>query len=300
MPITLIENFRAAFYAPFYAALALGEFAREKLDVVVKPSSDFRRAIENLVAGEGEVSWGGPLRLMQGLDRDPPKKPVTFCEVVGRDPFFLIGRKPNPQFKLSDLLSVTLSVATEVPTPWLCLQHDLRLAGLDPSRVKLRAARTMAENAAALRSGDAEVIQIFQPFAKDLELSSAGHVWYAAATRGPTSYTTLNTTREYAKDHPQVLIAMCRAMARTLKWVHAHDGRELAALIHDYFPDVDPRVIASAFDDYLKLGLWNESPIMSRQGLEWLRDAGLGGGFLKRKHAYEDVFDAQYAEAALR
>ena len=31
MPITLIENFRAVFYTPFYAAFALGAYAAEGL-----------------------------------------------------------------------------------------------------------------------------------------------------------------------------------------------------------------------------------------------------------------------------
>lgn len=300
MPITLIENFRAAFYAPFYAAIALGEYRKEKLDVVVEVSTDLVKTIQNLAAGIGNVSWGGPLRLMEGLEKDPARKPVAFCEVVGRDPFFLVGRKPNPNFRLDDLLSVPLSIATEVPTPWICVQHDMRLAGLDPSRVKFGPARTMAENAAALRSGDAELIQIFQPFAKDLELSGGGHVWYRAATRGPTSYTTLNTTRDYARENPQTLVAMCRAMARTLKWVHAHDGAALADLLREYFPDADRRVLSAAFDEYLKLGLWNETPIMSRQGLEWLRDAGCADGFLKRRHEFEDVADMNFAQEALR
>jgi NitT/TauT family transport system substrate-binding protein len=92
---------------------------------------------------------------------------------------------------------------------------------------------------------------------------------------------------------------MCRAMARTLAWIHARDGRALAERVRDYFPDADQRVLAGAFDAYLKLGLWNATPIMSQQGLEWLRDAGLQTGFLKRKVAFEEVADMRFAKQAL-
>ena len=47
-----------------------------------------------------------------------------------RDPFLLMGRTPKPDFKLADLKSVKLATVSEVPTPWLCLQNDLRLAGI--------------------------------------------------------------------------------------------------------------------------------------------------------------------------
>ena len=238
MPITLIENFRAAFYAPFYAASALGAYDAEGLQVELKTQTDPTHTMQSLLSGAGEVSWGGPLRLMESLQKKPARTPLVFCEVVGRDPFFLLGRKPNPQFRFSDLANVTLGVVTEVPTPWLCLQHDLRLAGIDPARIALAPDRSMAENAAALRTGEVDVIQIFQPYAKELELSGAGHVWYAAANRGPTAYTTLNTTREYAERNPETLAGMCRAMYRTQKWIHAHDGRALAKLVSAYFPDL--------------------------------------------------------------
>lgn len=300
MRLTLIENFRAVFYAPFYAMSALGAFRAEGLDVEVQTSSDSTQTMHNLLAGGGEVSWGGPLRLMANIEKNPARRPFAFCEVIGKDPFFLVGRKPNPNFRFEDLLSVSLSIATEVPTPWLCLKHDLRLAGLDPDRVQLAPSRTMPENAAALRSGDAEVIQLFQPYAKALERSGDGHIWYAAASRGPASYTTFNTTRDYAEANPQILVAMCRAARRTLDWIHAHDGAALAELVRDYFPEGDVQVLAGAFDDYLRLGLWNRTPVMSRDGLEWLRDAGIAGGFLKRPLSYEEVFDGRYAEEALR
>ena len=60
------------------------------------------------------------------------------------------------------------------------------------------------------------------------------------------------------------------------------------------------KTLAAAYDRYLKLGLWNTNPIQSRTGLEWLRDAGLGGGYLTQPHSYEDVVDTRFAEAAVR
>ena len=300
MSITLIENFRAVFYAPFYAASALGAYEAEGLQVEVKFSADPKETIQKLVSGVGEVSWGGPLRLMEGLQKQPARKPMVFCEVVGKDPFFLVGRKPNPRFQLGDLRSVTLGVVTEVPTPWMCLQHDLRLAGIDHAEVQLAPGRTMADNAAALRAGEVDVIQLFQPYAKELELSGAGHVWYAAARRGPTAYTTLNTTRDYAERNPDTLVGMCRAIYQTQKWIHAHDGGALADLVASYFPDLSATLLAACCEDYLRLGLWNETPIQSRQGLSWLSDAGVAEGRLARKFAYEEVVDMRYAEEAMR
>ena len=238
MRITLIENFRAVFYAPFYAAIALRAYEEEGLDVALEMSPDAARTARALIEGSGDVSWGGPLRLMMALERSAAGAAIAFCEAVGRDPFFLLGRVPNPEFKVGDLAGRRLAVVTEVPTPWLCLQHDLRLAGVDPASITKIAGRTMPENVAALRSGEAEVIQVFHPLGATLVREGAAHVWYAAATRGPASYTTLNTTRAFAGRHPEVLHKMCRAMYRTLGWIADHDGSALAALLAPWLPDV--------------------------------------------------------------
>ena len=120
---------------------------------------------------------------------------VCFGEAVTRDPFFLIGREPRPDFTFADLFGKRVATVSEVPTPWLCLQEDLRRAGLDPDALPRTADRTMADNAAALRRGEFDVVQLFQPFAEELIASGDGHLWYAAASRGPCSYTSFYARR---------------------------------------------------------------------------------------------------------
>ena len=255
MPIVLIENFRAVFYAPFYAACALGAYEAEGIEVELKIAAEPGKALQAVAAGAGQVWWGGPLRIMAALDQDPKCGYAAFCEVVGRDPFFLVGRTRNPGFALAQLPRWTLATVTEVPTPWICLQHDLRRAGMDPSAVKLAPGRTMAGNAAALRSGEVDAIQVFQPHAQALVDEGAGHVWYAAASRGPTSYTSFNTTRAFIEREPEAVLRLTRALYRTLKWIAARDGRALAEAIAGYFPDVPLAQLAACCDGYRSLGL---------------------------------------------
>jgi NitT/TauT family transport system substrate-binding protein len=300
MSITLLENFRAVFYAPFYAAPALGAYAAEGLDVKIEPSPNAALTMQTVISGAAEVSWGGPLRLMFAREQFPESDPIVFCEVVGRDPFFILGREANPGFRLSDVCGKRFGRVTEVPTPWMCLQHDLRSAGLEPSKITLARDRSMPENCAALRAGEVDLIQVFQPYATELVRSGDAHVWYAAANRGPTAYTSLNTTRAYAEKNPEVLRAMCRAMYRTQKWIAAHDGTALAEVVNGYFPDVPRALLAASFDAYLEIGLWNRTPSMYREGLEWLRDAAMAAGLLHTRFKYEAVAEMRFADEVIR
>src|SRR5712692_5573495 len=135
MRIKLAENFRAVFYAPFYATHALGFYTSEGVEVDLLDSPAPAAAASGLLDGSIDLSWGGPMRVMKARDTDADSPLVCFCEVVARDPFYLVGRPQNSKFQLTDLPSLRFAAVAEVPTPWMCLQHDLRLQGVDPSRL---------------------------------------------------------------------------------------------------------------------------------------------------------------------
>ena len=129
MAIRLSENFRALFYAPFYAAHAIGAYQAEGVEVELLTSPDPARTAAALRNGEIDAMWGGPLRVMLTHASDPAADSVCFCDVIARDPFFIVGREPRPAFRVADLMDVRFASVAEVPTPWLCLQDDLRRAG---------------------------------------------------------------------------------------------------------------------------------------------------------------------------
>lgn len=300
MPVTLIENFRAIFYAPFYAAFALGHYAREGVEVHLQMSAAADQTLKTVLSGSGQVSWGGPMRLLHAKDDNPVSKLVSFCEVVGRDPFYLLGREPNPGFRMADLAGKTLAVVSEVPTPWYCLQYDLRLAGIDPAAMRRAPARSMAENIASLREGEVDVIQVFEPYAQQAVDAGFAHRWYAAASRGPATYTTLNTTRDFIARDPDTVLRMTRAMYRTQQWIAGHDGRALAEALAAYLPDTPVATLAACCDGYKASGIWNTTPVQQRAGLEWLRDAMLACNAIHSKIEYDDLADMRFAEQVVR
>ncbi len=112
--IRLSENFRAAFYGPFYATLELGFFREEGIEVELVASATPGSATAGLVDGSLDVSWGGPMRVMK--DRDGPEGVglVAFCEVVRRDPFYLVARPGLGSFTLGDLPRLKFASVSEV------------------------------------------------------------------------------------------------------------------------------------------------------------------------------------------
>jgi len=291
MAIKLSENFRAVFYAPFYAMHALGFYAREGVEIDLINSPAPAAAASDLLTGTIDLSWGGPMRVMKAREIDPNSSLVCFCEVAARDPFFLVGRGDRPEFRLADLARLKLATVAEVPTPWLCLQHDLRQNGIDPDRLERVANRNMAENLEALRNGELDVAQLFEPYASMALKSGIGNILYAASARGPTVYTTFLATRDSIERNRAAFAAMVRAVRRMQSWLGDHGSEELAAVVAPFFPNVASDVLTNSLRRYHEAGVWARSPEVSREGFARLAASLLSGGFISRIHGYDDCVD---------
>ena len=180
---------------------------------------------------------------------------------------------------------------SEVPTPWMCLQHDLRQAGIDPDKLPRFSDRAMTRNYHALQAGDIEVMQAFEPFVSMAERDGAGEVLYAASTRGPTSYTAFIATRAACDKYRDEFAAMTRATAKMLAWVYASSAEELAAGVATFFPDVPKDILARSLGRYRDAGLWSRETRMIPQGFERLGQSFVSGGSLARMPRYDDCVE---------
>ena len=296
--LRLFENYRFVLYAPFYAAHATGAYADEGLEVELLPSPGPGRAEAALAEGEVDVIWMGPIRLMKHHDDNPGSPLVAFAEVVCRDPFSLVGARPNPDFRLAELAGLRFASTSEVPTPWLCLEEDLRQAGVDPGRLDRIIGRSMAENVTALGDGSLDVAQLFEPFV-EAAVADGAHVWLPASARGRTSYTVFVTNRERLAADPEPFRRMTRAIYRTQRWVAAQSPERLAAAIAGYFPALDRGVLTRALARYRGQGVWGSDPILPDEGFDRLRRALLGSLFLKRAVASAECVDNRLAQETI-
>jgi len=300
MPVSLQESLRGLLYAPYYAALALGAYRQEGVDVGFVSASLPADAAAGLFSGTVDVAWGGPMRVMQMYETRPDCDLVCFGEVVTRDPFLLIGREPNPDFTLADLYGKRVATVSEVPTPWLCLQEDLRRAGLDPDALPRITDRSMADAAAALRRGELDVLQLFEPFGEELIAAGDGHIWYAAAARGPTAYTSFYTRRRTLAARRDEMKRLVRGLYRTQKWLHGQPPEALANAVQGFFPSAAPTVLRDAVARYQALGIWGRNPILPRAGYDRLKAGLISGGFVRQGASFEAAVDNSLADEVVR
>ena len=300
MRLRLYENYRFVLYAPFYAAHAIGAYLAEGLTVELLASPGMGLAEQALLDGAVEVLWAGPMRVMKHHDTNPGSALVCFAEIVCRDPFSIVGRRPNPDFCLADLASMRFATVSEVATPWLCLQEDLRQVGVHPERLDRITDHSMRDNLAALRESRIEAAQFFEPYVEEALASEIGHLWYAASNRGRTTYTAFVTTRDRLVGAPEPLLRMVRAIYRTQQWVYTQPAEEIATAITSFFPTLDRGVLTGALARYQAQRVWGRDPVLPEDGFDRLRRGLVSGGFIDQPIAYEACVDNRLALQVIR
>lgn len=294
--IRLCENMRALGYAPFYMALAENHFSDAGIEIALITSPSPSRTGSMLLEGAADVAWGGPMRVMMHYEADPACPLVCFAQIVARDPFVLVGREPNPDFRFQDLLNCRVGIATEVPTPWMMLQDDLTRAGLNPASLNRTPTLLMAASAAALRANEADVVQVFEPYVDEL-VTAGCHVWHRFSSRGDIAYTTFYTRKGFAAANREVCRHLVRGMAAAQSRFHTASPDSIATAIGSFFPDFDPRALARIITSYRNAGVWALTSALPVAAFVRLKAALLSGGLISRDLPFDQIVDSELSDA---
>ena len=294
--LVVYEPFRSIFYTPQFVTLYGGHFAAEGLDVEVRTSSAAVTTTSALIDGTAQVSLGGVMRSLDLADRGGPRL-VHFAEVNSRNGFFLLRREPGPAFAWSQLAGRTLLSFAEAPTPWQCMLTVLRRHGVDPARVRIERTRPVAEAVAAFRAGHGDYLETGQPFTEILLAEGTAHL---AASMGDATgalpFSSYMTTTAALGERREMLTRFTRALYRAQQWLARASAAEVAALIAPAFPDVASEIRRAAVARYLAQSTWAVDPILRAPGYEYLQQILLDGGFITRRHRYEDLVDDGIAQ----
>lgn len=292
MKIKIAENFRAIFYAPFYAMRALDLPAREGVEVEWLAPGSPGGAIDDVKRGITDATWGGPMRVLKDHDSTPADGASLLCfgDVVTRDPFFLVGRADPGRFNLADLARLRVGAVSEVPTPWHCLRADLEEAGVDTAAMRaagrIVTGLSMERQVQALREGSLDVAQLLEPHVSELLGEGAGRLLYTASGRGPTVYTTFICSRDSLARQHDAFAAITRALARLQSWMAAEGPAALALVTAPFFPEVSSALFQSSIERYYRDGIWANETAVSRPGFERLAKSLHEGGFIASRDSY--------------
>jgi ABC-type nitrate/sulfonate/bicarbonate transport system substrate-binding protein len=140
---------------------------------------------------------------------------------------------------------------------------------------------------------------VFEPYVEELVASGTGHIWYAAASRGATSYTTFYARKPMIAARRPECLAVVRAVQRALKWVNAARPARFAEAIAAYFPGIDKSTLAACLARYKMLGIWGQDCRTPEAGYERLIRSLVSGGFVPNGVPFTIAVDNSIANELL-
>ena len=206
----------------------------------------------------------------------------------------LIGKKPNPDFKFSDCVGPRISIATDVPTPWMTLWDDLDRAGIDPEHLNRTPNATMLENTIAFERGEIDLIQVFEPYADRLTHNGVGREWHRFSIRGDMAFTTFYTTKSFIIERRSACQRLVRAISNALKKLQRTSPEEIAKQIGPpFFPDVTPESLTRIIKNYRSADLWPKTTALPISAYSRLKTALLTGGLISHDIPYHIAVDEE-------
>jgi NitT/TauT family transport system substrate-binding protein len=117
---------------------------------------------------------------------------------------------------------------------------------------------------------------------------------------GPVPFSSFMATPGTLERERDLVLRFVRALYRAQRWMATAGASEIAAVSAPAFADIDAGVRVRAVERYLGQSTWAGDPVLTRAGFERLQEILHGGGFIGRRHRFEDLVDTELARDAVR
>ena len=301
-PVTLYEVAHSIFYAPQYAAIELGYFEEEGIDLTLVNGAGADKVMTAMLAGDADIGFMGSEASIYTYVQGAEDYAVNFAQLTQRAGNFLVARQPDPDFTWQKLKGSRVLGGRAGGMPQMVFEYILKKNGIDP-----KADLTMDQSiqfgltAAAFTSDQSDYTVEFEPFATGLELEGNGYVVASLGTdSGYVPYTAYCAKKSYLAMHPDLIQRFTSALQKGMNYVNSHTAEEIAKTIQPQFSDTPLENITKIVKRYQDQDTWKENLIFERSSFELLENILEEAGELQTRVPYEDLVTTQFAEEAVK
>ena len=295
--IVLNEVTHSVFYAPLYAAMSLGYFEQEGLEIELVNGGGADKSMTALLSGQADIGLMGPEAAIYVYNEGKEDSAVVFGQLTKRDGSFLVGRLPDEDFKWSDLKGTTIIGGREGGVPEMTLEYVLRNNGLEPG-VDVEVITNIQFNlmGGAFEGGTGDYVTLFEPTASLFAKEGKGYIMGAVgAESGEVPYTAFMAKKSYIEKNPENIRRFLKAVYRAQQWVQNASDREIAEAIVDYFPDTTVESLVLVARSYKEIDAWMDTPVMKEEAFDRLQEIIQQAGILDEAVDFKSVVDTSYA-----
>ena len=299
-PVTLNEVAHSIFYAPQYAAIELGYFEEEGIDLTLVNGAGADKVMTALVSGDADIGFMGSEASIYTYAGGAEDYAVNFAQLTQRAGNFLVGRTPESDFRWEDLKGKKVLGGRAGGMPQMVFEYILKKHGMDPKTdLSIDQSINFGLTAAAFTSSDAEYTVEFEPFATGLELEGSGYVVASLGTdSGYVPYTAYSAKKSYLEAHPETVQKFTNAIQKGIDYVNSHSAEEIAKTIQPQFKETPLENITMIVERYKQQDTWKEDTVFEKDSFDLLQNILEEAGELPARVPYENLVTTEFSEKA--
>jgi NitT/TauT family transport system substrate-binding protein len=305
--IRLNEVTHSIFYAPFYAAINLGYFEEEGIQLEVTNGGGSDASMNALLSKTADLALLGPETAVYVVAEGARNAPVIFGQLTKRDGSFLVGRTNETNFSWTNLANKEIIGGRRGGSPAMSLQYGIEQAGLTigtgtgEANINLDVAFNLVVS--AFESGQGDYCTMFEPVASEYVAAGKGYIVASVGEQsGEIPFTCFMALQSYIDKNEAKIEGFLRAVSRAYNYlVQANDEQIIAALKPSFSTTADSLIISSV-RNYIRIDAWKSTPVMSSADYQRLLTIMINAGELEEDKAplFADVVNNSYAENVMR
>ena len=301
-PVTLYEVAHSIFYAPQYAAIELGYFQEEGIDLTLVNGAGADKVMTAMLAGDADIGFMGSEASIYTYVQGAEDYAVNFAQLTQRPGNFLVARQPDPDFTWQKLKGSWVLGGRAGGMPQMVFEYILKKNGIDPKTdLTMDQSIQFGLTAAAFTSDQSDYTVEFEPFATGLELEGNGYVVASLGTdSGYVPYTAYCAKKSYLAMHPDLIQRFTSALQKGMDYVNSHTAEEIAKTIQPQFSETPLENITKIVKRYQDQDTWKEDLIFERSSFELLENILEEAGELQTRVPYENLVTTEFAEQAVK
>ena len=299
-PLVLNEVAHSIFYAPQYAAIELGYFEEEGIDLTLVNGGGADKVMTALISGDAQIGFMGSEASIYVYQEGSQDYAGNFAQLTQRAGNFLVGREPEPDFTWENLRGKKVLGGRAAGMPQMVFEYILKKHGLDPKTdLSIDQSINFGLTAAAFTSSDADYTVEFEPFATTLELEGSGYVVASLGTEsGYVPYTAYCARKSYMEENPELVQKFTNAIQRGIDYVNSHTSEEIARTIAPQFQETPVEKIALIVERYKAQDTWKEDTVFEQESFDLLQNILEEAGELDERVPYADLVTTEFSEKA--
>lgn len=299
--VTLNEVAHSIFYAPQYAAIELGYFDEEGLDLELVNGAGADKVMTALVSGDADIGFMGSEASIYTYANGAEDFAVNFAQLTQRAGNFLVGREADTSFSWDKLKNKKVLGGRAGGMPEMVFEYILKKHGIDPKTdLTIDQSISFGLTAAAFTSDDSDYTVEFEPFATGLEMDGGGYVVASLGVdSGYVPYTAYCAKKSYLAAHPETIQKFTNAIQKGMNYVNSHSAQEIADTIHPQFAETPVETITAIVQRYKEQDTWKQDLIFEKDSFELLENILEEAGELPKRVPYEELVTTEYARNAI-